>query len=100
MVPPVFKVLEPVLRSPGADGLPEFLSTVEKSFAEFARSRTGFLAQLSDYVLTGSGKRVRPGLVFVASRFGSADPAACFANQQALWTQRMAKNANALFSSD
>ncbi|HMU96485.1 MAG TPA: polyprenyl synthetase family protein [Elusimicrobiota bacterium] len=76
MVPPVFKVLEPVLRSPGADGLPEFLSTVEKSFAEFARSRTGFLAQLSDYVLTGSGKRVRPGLVFVASRFGSADPAA------------------------
>lgn len=75
MVPPVFKVLEPVLRSPGADGLPEFLNSVEKAFAELAQSRTGFLGQLSEYVLTGSGKRVRPGLVYVASRFGSADPA-------------------------
>lgn len=76
MVPPVFKVLEPVLQSPGAEGLPEFLTAVEKAFAEFAKNRTGFLGQLTEYVLTGSGKRVRPGLVYVASRFGSADPAA------------------------
>jgi geranylgeranyl pyrophosphate synthase len=70
------QVFAPLLESREAAGLSGFLKSLEDNFAGFARSRTGFLAKLTDYVLTGSGKRVRPALVYVASRFGKADEAA------------------------
>jgi geranylgeranyl pyrophosphate synthase len=65
--------LEPFLQAPGADGLVRFLNELEGRFSSFASERTGFLAQLSEYVMTGSGKRLRPALVYLASRFGPAD---------------------------
>ncbi len=76
MAAPALKILEPVLRSAAAEGLPAFLDELEAALSEFARSQTGFLGDLTAHVLTGSGKRLRPGLVFVASRLGTADRAA------------------------
>lgn len=73
---PALKVFEPLLRSSANEGLPGFLKDLESLFDSYARDRKGFLADLTDYVLRGSGKRVRPGLVYVASRFGQADLAA------------------------
>lgn len=70
------KVFEPLLASKEASGLSGFLKNIEEAFSSFARSRTGFLSQLTEYVMTGSGKRVRPALVYVSSRFGKADEAA------------------------
>lgn len=67
------KVFEPLLAG-GASGLADFLKSVEGEFSSYAKSKTGFLSRLSDYVMTGSGKRVRPALVHVASRFGQAEP--------------------------
>jgi geranylgeranyl pyrophosphate synthase len=66
-------VFEPLLNAREADGLSDFLKELEGELSRFSTSKTGFLAQLVDYVLTGSGKRVRPALVYVASRFGKAD---------------------------
>lgn len=67
------EVFAPLLTSQEAAGLSGYLKKLEASFGAFSASRTGFLAKLTDYVLTGSGKRVRPALVYVASRFGKAD---------------------------
>jgi geranylgeranyl pyrophosphate synthase len=70
------KLLEPVLRSGEAGALADFLRETEEGLVHVSRSKTGFLAQLTDYVMTGSGKRVRPALVFLGSQFGKADPLA------------------------
>jgi geranylgeranyl pyrophosphate synthase len=72
----VLKLLEPVLRAEEARDLTTFLAEIEETLTGVARSKTGFLAQLTDYVLTGSGKRVRPALVFLGSQFGKTDRAA------------------------
>jgi octaprenyl-diphosphate synthase len=66
------KVFEPLLASREAAGLSDFLKELEGEFSSFSSSKKGFLARLTDYVMTGSGKRVRPALVYVASRFGKA----------------------------
>jgi geranylgeranyl pyrophosphate synthase len=67
------KVFEPLLNARETEGLRGFLKDLEAEFSSFSKSKTGFLSKLTDYVLTGSGKRVRPALVYVASRFGKAD---------------------------
>lgn len=72
----VHRLLEPILQSRDASGVTDFLAEVEKTLGQVAGSKTGFLGQLTTYVLTGSGKRVRPALVFLASQFGKADPGA------------------------
>lgn len=71
---PALKFLEPVLKAADARGLADFLKGLESEFVRFSRSKKGFLSRLAEYVLSGSGKRVRPGLVYVCSRFGPADP--------------------------
>ncbi|MBL8024360.1 MAG: polyprenyl synthetase family protein [Elusimicrobia bacterium] len=76
------KLLEPILRGSDAEALTHFLRGVDDSLGNVSRSKTGFLAQLTDYVMTGSGKRVRPALVFLGSQFGQADREAV--NQTAL----------------
>ena len=70
------KLLEPVLRAGEAGVLTDFLKEIDRSLGDVSRAKTGFLAQLTDYVMTGSGKRVRPALVFLGSQFGKADAAA------------------------
>ncbi len=72
-MPLPLKVFEPLLNAREAGGLSDFLKDLEGELSRFSRSKTGFLARLTDYVLTGSGKRVRPALVYVASRFGKAN---------------------------
>jgi heptaprenyl diphosphate synthase len=67
------KLLEPILRAGQAGELTDFLRETEENLASVSRSKTGFLAQLTEYVMTGSGKRVRPALVFLGSQFGKAD---------------------------
>lgn len=67
------KLLEPVLRAGEAGALTDFLRETDDSLGNVSGSKTGFLAKLTDYVLTGSGKRVRPALVFMGSQFGNAD---------------------------
>jgi geranylgeranyl pyrophosphate synthase len=67
------RILEPVLRSGEAEALTAFLHDIDGALEKMSRSKTGFLAQLTDYVMTGSGKRVRPALVFLGSQFGQAD---------------------------
>jgi geranylgeranyl pyrophosphate synthase len=67
------KLLEPILRAGQAGDLTDFLRETEENLASVSRSKTGFLAQLTEYVMTGSGKRVRPALVFLGSQFGKAD---------------------------
>jgi len=67
------KLLEPILRGGAAGDLTDFLRETEDALSGASRSKTGFLARLTDYVMTGSGKRVRPALVFLASQFGKAD---------------------------
>jgi heptaprenyl diphosphate synthase len=47
----------------------------EAELTGFARAQKGFLGRLAEYVLNGSGKRLRPALVHLSSQFGSA-PAA------------------------
>jgi geranylgeranyl pyrophosphate synthase len=68
------KVFEPVLKASESRQMLAFMKDIETEFSAFARAKTGFLAQLVDYVMTGSGKRLRPALVHVASQFGPADP--------------------------
>lgn len=70
---PALRVLEPILRAGEARELAGFLAEVETSLAAIAGAKKGFLLRLSEYVLTGSGKRVRPGLVFLSAQFGRAD---------------------------
>lgn len=67
------KLLEPILRAGHAGDLTDFLRETEDALAAVSRSKTGFLARLTEYVMTGSGKRVRPALVFLGSQFGKAD---------------------------
>jgi len=55
--------------------LKSFILAVESDLDSFSKNKTGLLAKLSSYAMTGSGKRVRPGLVYLSSRFGSADEA-------------------------
>lgn len=69
---PASSILSPLLNTREAAGLSEFLKSLEGHFAGYSASKTGFLARLTDYVMTGSGKRLRPALVYVASRFGTA----------------------------
>ncbi len=69
---PVAQIFEPIRQAVGARTLMAFLAELDQDLSGFAASRRGFLSQLADYVLTGSGKRVRPGLVFLASQFGRA----------------------------
>lgn len=73
---PAIQLLDPVLRSEEAGDLRDFLAEVDAALAAAAASKSGFLSRLTQHVMTGSGKRVRPGLVFLASRFGDADRAA------------------------
>lgn len=70
----VLKTFEPLLKARGAEGLMEFLKGLDGRLERFSQAQTGFLAQLADYVLTGAGKRVRPALVHITSRFGQANP--------------------------
>ncbi|MBK8574867.1 MAG: polyprenyl synthetase family protein [Elusimicrobia bacterium] len=67
------KILEPVLRAGAAGALTDFLREIDEALKRCLGSKQGFLARLTDYVMTGSGKRVRPALVFLASQFGKAD---------------------------
>lgn len=67
------KILEPILRSGEAGALTDFLRDIDAALGSVSQSKTGFLAKLTDYVMTGSGKRVRPALVFLGSQFGKAD---------------------------
>jgi geranylgeranyl pyrophosphate synthase len=69
---PLAEVLEPVLRASESRGLSAFLRDTESALADFTAAQRGFTARLTDYVLTNSGKRVRPGLVYVAGQFGNA----------------------------
>jgi heptaprenyl diphosphate synthase len=75
-VTPAHRILEPVLHLPETRHLKAFIATIDEDLADFSRAKTGFLARLLDYVLTGSGKRVRPALVHLSASFGPADPAA------------------------
>lgn len=68
-----FKLLEPLLRAGQSAALTDFLRETEESLGLVSGAKTGFLAQLTHYVMTGSGKRVRPALVFLGSQFGSSD---------------------------
>lgn len=68
-----FKLLEPLLRAGDSAALTDFLRETEESLCLVSGSKTGFLAQLTNYVMTGSGKRVRPALVFLGSQFGPSD---------------------------
>ncbi|MBK8871378.1 MAG: polyprenyl synthetase family protein [Elusimicrobia bacterium] len=70
------RLLEPVLRSGESKPLTDFLAETESALALAAGEKTGFLGRLADYVLTGSGKRVRPALVFLGSQFGKAESSA------------------------
>lgn len=72
----VFTRLEPLLKSQDSRGLVQFMQEFEQDLAAFAKDQKGFLAQLTEYIFSGSGKRVRPGLVYVSSQFGKADPRA------------------------
>lgn len=47
------------------------LARLDTSLEKFASLSDGFLGELLSYVLVGSGKRVRPALVFLASRLGT-----------------------------
>ena len=70
------RVLAPLLNAGDGVGLPVFLKELESELARIAEKKTGLLGELSAYVLTGSGKRVRPGLVFLSAQFGNSSPAA------------------------
>jgi octaprenyl-diphosphate synthase len=64
--------LEALLALPEARGVLSFARELDQDLADFAKSHTGFLSQLTSYILSGSGKRVRPGLVYLSSQFGQA----------------------------
>jgi geranylgeranyl pyrophosphate synthase len=49
------------------------LNRLNESFEKLAKETDGFLGDLLSYVLIGSGKRVRPALVMLTSRLGTAD---------------------------
>jgi geranylgeranyl pyrophosphate synthase len=63
-----------------ADNLKEALkpemAQLNQSLEDLARDSDGFLGDLMTYVLNGSGKRVRPALVYLSAQLGSADPEA------------------------
>jgi octaprenyl-diphosphate synthase len=71
---PALNILKPLLETPESEGLRSFMGRFEDGLNGFAREQKGFLSQLMDYVLSGSGKRVRPALVYVCSRWGNARP--------------------------
>jgi heptaprenyl diphosphate synthase len=50
------------------------LTRLNQSLERLARSSDGYLGDLLTYVLLGSGKRVRPALVFLGARLGSSIP--------------------------
>lgn len=53
------------------DALKPELARLNTSLEKFASESDGFLGELLSYVLIGSGKRVRPALVFLTSRLGN-----------------------------
>ncbi len=50
------------------------LARLNHSLMEIARTSGGYLGELLSVVLSGSGKRVRPSLVFLGARLGEAPP--------------------------
>ncbi len=70
MMPLSPMLFEPLKRSADSLGLPAFLKSLEKELSAFSRAHEGFLSRLTDYVLTGEGKRLRPALVFLSAQFG------------------------------
>lgn len=54
------------------DSLKPELARLNESLETLARSTDGFLGDLLPTVLLGSGKRVRPALVFLSAKLGSA----------------------------
>jgi len=49
------------------------MKRLENDLAHFAHQQTGFLRDITSYVLSSEGKRLRPALVFLMSGFGRAD---------------------------
>jgi hypothetical protein len=73
---PALRVLEPILQSRGrrVELARTSLAEVETALGRCGRGRKRvFWRNSATYVMTGSGKRVRPGLVFLAAQFGKAD---------------------------
>jgi heptaprenyl diphosphate synthase len=54
------------------DALKPALSQLNAKLESIAQDDDGFLKELKAYILVGSGKRVRPALVILASRLGKA----------------------------
>lgn len=58
------------------DALKPDLNQLNRTLERLASESDGFLGDLKSYVLIGSGKRVRPALVSLASKLGNSDPKA------------------------
>lgn len=72
-MPKAFELISPLVSVAGSD-LTGFIQSVDAELTTLAAAQTGLLGRLTEYVFDTQGKRLRPALVFLFSRWGSADP--------------------------